>query len=146
MTPHQNPETGAGELVAVPRRVFQDFLDNQPGWPDTARRYLNAPSLQGGEAGAVAWRWRREFEDITWSEWNLAFSEPGDDIDGLGGVIVIEPLYAHPKAPELDRAQVLQLLLERIYLQRLDDEVRVVGYEDAADQILALASKQGGAG
>lgn len=50
-----------GDMVAVPRWALSDFLNNQPGWPDTARRYVNAPALARptptpdlGEA--VAWR------------------------------------------------------------------------------------------
>jgi len=41
--------------VAVPRWVFADFLNNQPGWPDTARRYLNAPAL-ASPAKATGWQ------------------------------------------------------------------------------------------
>lgn len=58
------------DLVAVPRWVFQDFLDNQPGWPDTARRYLNAPALLAAPAsvGEVA-------------ELREALLEAADDLD-----------------------------------------------------------------
>lgn len=38
------------DMVAVPRYVFSDFLNNQPGWPDTARRYLNAEALATHQA------------------------------------------------------------------------------------------------
>lgn len=43
--------------VSVPRWALNDFLTNQPGWPDTARRYLNAPALAATPQGeAAAWR------------------------------------------------------------------------------------------
>ena len=47
------PERAMSDLVLVPRWVFQDFLDNAPGWPDTARRYLAASPVP---MEALAWR------------------------------------------------------------------------------------------
>lgn len=41
------------DLVLAPRWVFRDFLDNAPGWPDTARRYLAAPPAPSADSGVL---------------------------------------------------------------------------------------------
>lgn len=53
------PVAREGDMVLAPRWAFQDFLDNAPGWPDTARRYLNAPSAPPPQLeGECGRRWR----------------------------------------------------------------------------------------
>lgn len=145
MTPHQNPETGAsGHDDQCCCSFCLAAYD--------ARSKLVAPSLQGGEAKAVAWRYRD-----AWGRW--AYCHPTDNAAGPNVITEKQPLYAHPKAPELDRALALvRTMLTAIEAGQIDspelDGEPEVGtpphrwheeWEYSARAILALASKQGGA-
>lgn len=131
MTPHQNPETGAsGHDDQCCCSFCLAAYD--------ARSKPVAPSLQGGEAGLTV---------------TLVDGPP--PIPGVpshairkwenhGLTAGTHRLYAHPKAPELDREAVARAVRSSVTFRAgLGSGMGLQGIDEAADQILALASKQG---